>query len=107
MRYLVTGGAGFIGSHLTELLVADGHDIVILDDLSTGLRENVAFLLDGGDVRLVEGSVTDRDLVDELMGGVDVCVHLASIVGVQLILDDVIQHERVGGWAAALVAGAA
>ena len=87
MRYLETGGAGFIGSHLTELLVADGHDIVILDDLSTGLRENVAFLLDGGDVRLVEGSVTDRDLVDELMGGVDVCVHLASIVGVQLILE--------------------
>jgi UDP-glucose 4-epimerase len=86
MRYLVTGGAGFIGSHLTELLVAHGHSVTILDDLSTGRRENVWHLL-GEHVSLVEGSVTDAELVDELMGDADACVHLASAVGVQLIVE--------------------
>jgi UDP-glucose 4-epimerase len=87
MRYLLTGGAGFIGSHLAERLAYDGHEVVILDDLSTGRRENVAHLLDDGNVQLVEGSVTDADLVDVLMAEADMCLHLASAVGVKLIVE--------------------
>ncbi|MBA3326786.1 MAG: NAD-dependent epimerase/dehydratase family protein, partial [Solirubrobacterales bacterium] len=87
MRYLMTGGAGFIGSHLTELLVEDGYEVVILDNLSTGRRENIAHLEDTGRVQFVEGSVTDAALVDDLMADADACVHLASAVGVQLIVD--------------------
>jgi len=86
MKYLITGGSGFIGSHLTELLVAGGHDVTILDDLSTGRRENVWHMLGEG-VRLVEGTVTDAALVDELVAEADACVHLASAVGVQLIVE--------------------
>lgn len=86
MRYLMTGGSGFIGSHLTEALLEDGHDVTILDNLSTGRRENVLHLL-GDRVRFVEGSVTDAALVDELMADCDACVHLASAVGVQLIVE--------------------
>jgi UDP-glucose 4-epimerase len=86
MRYLITGGSGFIGSHLTELLVGQGHTVTILDDLSTGRRENVWHLL-GARVALVEGTVTDAPLVDELMTECDACVHLASAVGVQLIVE--------------------
>ena len=61
MRYLVTGGAGFIGSHLVEHLVAAGHEVVVLDDFSTGRRENVAAVANR--VRLVEGSITDGDVL--------------------------------------------
>jgi UDP-glucose 4-epimerase len=86
LRYLLTGGAGFIGSHLADALVAQGADVTVLDDLSTGSRANVEHLLDRGAVRLVEGTVLDRPLVDELVEGCDTCVHLASAVGVQLVV---------------------
>jgi len=86
MRYLVTGGAGFIGSHVTDALVARGDTVVALDDLSTGLLANLAPALETGRVRFVEGSILDEDLVDECMRSVDVCVDLAAAVGVQLIL---------------------
>ena len=84
--YLITGGAGFIGSHLADALVARGDRVTILDDLSTGRRENVGHLLDSPAVELVEGSVLDADVVDELMASCDACLHLASAVGVQLIM---------------------
>jgi nucleoside-diphosphate-sugar epimerase len=71
MRYLVTGGAGFIGSHLVEHLVAAGEDVIVLDDLSAGRRENLAAVW--GRVRFVEGSVTHRDTCRRVMEGVD-CV---------------------------------
>jgi UDP-N-acetylglucosamine/UDP-N-acetyl-alpha-D-glucosaminouronate 4-epimerase len=89
-RYLVTGGAGFIGSHLIEgLLDRDkAEQVTILDDLSTGRLENVQHLIDEDDVRFIEGSVTDATLVDELMAEADVCVHLASAVGVQMIVNE-------------------
>jgi UDP-glucose 4-epimerase len=89
-RYLITGGAGFIGSHLTEALTASGRraEIVLLDDLSTGKLENIEHLLDHDGVHFVEGSVTEAELVDELMEEADICVHLASAVGVQMIVDE-------------------
>jgi UDP-glucose 4-epimerase len=86
MRYLVTGGAGFIGSHLVEALAARGERVVVLDDLSTGSRRNIEHLLSTGSAELVEGSILDAELVDSCMSSVDVCFHLAAAVGVQLIV---------------------
>lgn len=86
MRYLVTGGAGFIGSHLVETLAARGDQVLILDDLSTGDRRNVEHLLASPNVELVEGSILDGSLVDGCVKSVDACFHLASAVGVQLVV---------------------
>ena len=72
-RVLVTGGAGFIGSHLVDALVADGYDVVVLDDLETGFRENVT-----ADARLLIGSVADADAVRDAMAGCDVVFHQAA-----------------------------
>jgi UDP-glucose 4-epimerase len=85
MKYLVTGGAGFIGSHLAEALVGRGDEVIALDNLSTGRTENLAHLKDG--VRLVHGSVLDQLLVDELADEADVIVHLAAAVGVRLVVE--------------------
>jgi UDP-glucose 4-epimerase len=85
MRYLVTGGAGFIGSHLAEVLVGRGDEVIVLDNLSTGRTENLAHLDNG--VRLVHGSVLDYLLVDELAREAGVIVHLAAAVGVRLVVE--------------------
>ena len=87
MRALVTGGAGFIGSHLTEALLAAGHGVVVLDDLSTGRLVNLAAVQDHPRLEVTEGSVTDESLVRKLVAGADVVYHLAAAVGVRLILD--------------------
>lgn len=87
MRALVTGGAGFIGSHLTEALLAGGHEVVVLDDLSTGQRGNLAAVEDHPRLEVVVGSVTDETLVRKVVPGADVIYHLAAAVGVRLILD--------------------
>jgi UDP-glucose 4-epimerase len=76
-RYLVTGGAGFIGSHLVEALRHDGHAVRILDDLSNGRRANLP-----RQVELLIGDVTDRDAVDRAFDGIDGCFHLAAIASV-------------------------
>ncbi|MGH2743862.1 MAG: NAD-dependent epimerase/dehydratase family protein [Thermoleophilaceae bacterium] len=86
MRYLITGGAGFVGSHLVDALTTRGDSVLVLDDLSTGSRENLEHLVDSDLLELVEGSVLDEGLVDECFGSVDSCVHLASAVGVQLVV---------------------
>jgi UDP-glucose 4-epimerase len=86
-RYLVTGGAGFIGSHLTAALITTGHEVVVLDDLSTGTKTNLAGLSYDGAHRLVRGSVLDAQLVDELVERCDIVVHLAAAVGVKLIVE--------------------
>jgi UDP-glucose 4-epimerase len=86
LRYLITGGAGFIGSHLVDALVASGDEVLVLDDFSTGQPGNVGALCDRGSVELVEGSVTDADLVDALIEKCDCCLHLASAVGVKLVV---------------------
>jgi nucleoside-diphosphate-sugar epimerase len=87
VRALVTGGAGFIGSHLTEALLAAGHEVVVLDDLSTGRAENLQAVQGHPRLELVVGSVTDEAVVRKLVVGTEVVYHLAAAVGVQLILD--------------------
>ena len=85
-RILITGGAGFIGSHLADALLARGERIVLLDDFSTGRRDTIAHLQGNRDVELVEGSTLDAKLVDDLVAATDATLHLASAVGVQLIV---------------------
>lgn len=87
LKALVTGGAGFIGSHLTDALLARGDEVVVLDDLSTGSRDNLAHLAKEPRLRFVEGSVLDQELVERLVGGCNVVFHLAAAVGVRWILD--------------------
>ncbi len=87
MRALVTGGAGFIGSHLTEALVAAGHDVVVLDDLSSGRLENLQAVQEHPRFTLQVGTVRDEGLVQKLVGEMDVVYHLAAVVGVRLILE--------------------
>jgi UDP-glucose 4-epimerase len=94
MKALVTGAAGFIGSHLVDALVASGHDVVGLDDLSTGRRTNLADALSRRRFRLVEGSVLDEGLVDELTEGVDTVFHLAAAVGAFVIRDRTLESLR-------------
>jgi UDP-glucose 4-epimerase len=88
MDYLITGGAGFIGSHLADALLARGDRVVALDDGSTGSVDNVRHLLDEPGFELREGTVLDETLVHELAGRADVVVHLAAAVGVKLIVDE-------------------
>jgi len=83
---LITGGAGFIGSHVADALIARRDDLVILDDFSTGRRANVEHLAASGAAELIEGSVTDASLVDAAMSSCDCCLHLASAVGVRLVV---------------------
>lgn len=87
-RILVTGGAGFVGSHLCERLLADGHSVVILDDLSTGREENIRHLLNQPRVQFVRDTVENELTVNTLLGSCDRVYHLASAVGVQLIVDE-------------------
>src|SRR3954454_8275461 len=95
---LVTGGAGFIGSHLVDALAARQWRVTLLDDLTTGDLRNVEGALERGGVEFVEGSTTDTELVDRLMASADVCFHLASAVGVQLVvsnpLDSLLKNVR-------------
>jgi UDP-glucose 4-epimerase len=82
---LVTGGAGFIGSHLVEALLARGDRVSVVDDESTGSVENLSAVVDEEKLRYTKGSVGDRDLLRKLVAGVDEVYHLAAAVGVSLI----------------------
>jgi UDP-glucose 4-epimerase len=93
-RYLITGGAGFIGSHLAERLLADGHSVVALDDLSTGREQNVAELRNNPRFQLVRDSVENEPTVNILMASCDAVFHLAAAVGVQLVLDEPVRTIR-------------
>lgn len=86
MRILVTGGAGYIGSHLVDALCDTGHDVRVLDDLSTGRVENIAHRLD--EIHLVNGSVLDAALIDHEVEQAQLVFHLAATVGVRHIVDD-------------------
>jgi UDP-glucose 4-epimerase len=91
MRVLVTGGAGFIASHLADHLLDQGHVVVALDDLSTGRLSNVEHLRGRPDFELVLGSILDPDLVDDAVGRSDIVFHLAAAVGVELIVSQPLQ----------------
>ncbi|PQO26286.1 NAD-dependent epimerase/dehydratase family protein [Blastopirellula marina] len=88
---LVTGGAGFIGSHLCEALLARGGTVTAIDDESTGNRQNLAHILDHENFRFVSGTVADRELVKSLLVQADEVYHLAAAVGVALIQEEPIQ----------------
>jgi UDP-glucose 4-epimerase len=87
MRFLITGGAGFIGSHLAERLVARGERVTVLDNLSTGSLDNIAHLADTGAMDFHFGSIQERDTVERLIGESDFVVHFAAALGVKLILE--------------------
>src|SRR3974390_1670444 len=94
MTTLVTGGAGFIGSHLTESLLGSGEDVIILDNLSTGSEENLAAVLDDPSLEFIEGSILDPSLVDELVMRGHPVYHLAAAVGTFTILDKTLESLR-------------
>lgn len=88
MHILITGGAGFIGSHLAERLIAQGHQVSALDNLSTGRLDNLRALSGNPAFELVEGDILDPGLVDALTRKADMVFHLAAAVGVKLIMDE-------------------
>src|SRR5438309_5614265 len=88
MRYLITGGAGFIGSHLAERLLAEGHGVLALDDLSTGRYENVAHLEGRPGFELRVASVTEPAVVERCVTECQAVFHLASAVGVRLVVEE-------------------
>ncbi|WP_347928134.1 NAD-dependent epimerase/dehydratase family protein [Pseudomonas helvetica] len=89
---LITGGAGFIGSHLADALLAKGHSVRILDDLSTGKRSNLP--LDNPRVELIEGDVADAALVAKVMVGCSAVAHLAAVASVQASVDDPVRTHQ-------------
>ena len=88
MRSLITGGAGFIGSHLAERLLGRGEEVVVLDDLSTGRAHNLDAVRDHPKLRIESGSVADPLLLADCMAGTDVVYHMAAAVGVKLVAED-------------------
>jgi len=95
MKYLITGGAGFIGSHVADALVARGDSVVILDNLSTGNHHNIEHLIGNESVEFYSGSILDSALVDRLVAGVDHVLHLAAAVGVFNIVDKPLESLRI------------
>lgn len=87
MKLLITGGAGFIGSHLAERLIEMGHLVTALDDLSTGTSSNIAQLEKNPNFEFIKGSMLDEKLIETLMSRVDGCIHLGAALGVQRILE--------------------
>jgi len=94
MHYLITGGAGFIGSHLSDLLISEGHQVTVLDDLSTGRLENLSQVIDHTNFQIVIDSILNEMVLDRLVSVCDVVIHLAAAVGVQLIVNDPIHTIR-------------
>jgi UDP-glucose 4-epimerase len=91
MKILVTGGAGFIGSHLIETLINEGHEVIAVDDLSTGNQENLVNVWQNPKFSFSEGSILDAALVKALLGEVDGCFHLGAALGVNRILESPLQ----------------
>jgi UDP-glucose 4-epimerase len=98
MRVLVTGGAGYIGSHLADRLLADGHDVVVLDNLSLGKVANIEHNLHNPRFRFVEGDILDSHLMGQMADECDAVYHLAAIVGVTHVLNDPLQAMKTNVW---------
>jgi UDP-glucose 4-epimerase len=89
MRVFITGGAGFIGSHLCDTFVTRGDEVTILDNISTGSKKNVAHL--NRIIKIIEGDIKDKQLVESLVSNSDLVLHMAAAVGVKTILDNPIE----------------
>lgn len=87
MKILITGGAGFVGSHLADKFIAQGHEITVIDDLSTGRYANVEHLEGNPNFRLIIDTVLNAELMEELIRETDRVFHMASAVGVRLIME--------------------
>ena len=87
MKALVTGGAGFIGSHLCEALVGEGHEVIVIDDLSTGQARNLAGVADSPALHVHWASILEDERLQDIVDEVDIVYHLAAAVGVRLILE--------------------
>lgn len=87
-KILVTGGAGFIGSHLCELLLQKGHEVVAIDNLSTGSMDNIQNLLQAPGFQFVRETINNSQVLDRLTSEADIVIHLAAVVGVKLIVED-------------------
>jgi len=105
MRVFITGGAGFIGSHLTDALIARGDDVTILDNLSTGSATNLAHL--EGKIELVQGDIRDAALIEKLMAPADLVLHMAAALGVNTILEKTIESVSVNFTGSEVVLNAA
>jgi len=95
MNFLITGGAGFIGSHLTERLLSQGDRVTVLDDLSTGSLDNLEASLTNRRFEFLQGSILDQALVRKLASKADYVIHLAAAVGVRRILKDPLSSLKV------------
>jgi nucleoside-diphosphate-sugar epimerase len=95
MKYIVTGGAGFIGSHLAETLSLQGHEVFIIDNLSSGKIDNIAHLIETNDVTFVKGSITDLELLQEQCAGADGIFHQAALVSVPKSIEDPLLNHTV------------
>ncbi|MBC7262098.1 MAG: SDR family NAD(P)-dependent oxidoreductase, partial [Chloroflexi bacterium] len=104
MTPLITGGAGFIGSHLAEYLLAQGEEVTVIDNLSTGRLENIQHLLNHPRFHLVVDTVTDEEMMAQLAAQCDIIYHLAAAVGVKLIVQSPVHtiETNVMGTAAVL-----
>ena len=87
MKILITGGAGFIGSHLSDKFIAEGHSVTVIDDLSTGRYSNIAHLEENPNFRLIIDTVLNASLMEDLVRETDRVYHMASAVGVRLIME--------------------
>lgn len=94
MNVLITGGAGFIGSHLAEYLIERGEKVTVIDDLSTGKKENLKNILKNPNFRFVEGDILDRKLIERYVKESDVVYHLAAVVGVRLVIERPLQSLK-------------
>ncbi|MHC4569060.1 MAG: SDR family NAD(P)-dependent oxidoreductase [Planctomycetota bacterium] len=99
MKALVTGGAGFIGSHLTQRLLKDGLEVAVVDNLSTGSLANIEDFKEHSSLEFVEGDIRDAGIIEPLVERCDVIFHLAAAVGVKLIADDPVHtiETNIGG----------
>jgi UDP-glucose 4-epimerase len=107
VRYLITGGAGFIGSHLADALIARGDEVFILDDLSTGSVENIRHLKSNNRFHYIFDSITNKQVLAELVDESDVVFHLAAAVGVRLIVESPVRTIETNVYGTQLVLDAA